>query len=99
MVARFSQVFICATALARLANPIGEIGITRAAASMGVIHMLPTLASCTLDEMLAAKSPGQTQFFQLYVNKDRAISERMIRKAEAGTKSRPRALTPCITRC
>ncbi len=53
----------------------GEVGITRACAAEGTIHMLPTLASCSLTEMLAAKVPEQTCFLQLYVNKDRSVTE------------------------
>ncbi|KAI9338993.1 FMN-dependent dehydrogenase-domain-containing protein [Obelidium mucronatum] len=33
-------------------NPEGEVVLTRAAGSRGVIQMMPTLASCSLDEML-----------------------------------------------
>jgi L-lactate dehydrogenase (cytochrome) len=36
--------------------------------------MCPTLASCSLDEMINAKKTGQTQWFQLYVNRDRAVT-------------------------
>jgi L-lactate dehydrogenase (cytochrome) len=44
--------------------------------------MCPTLASCSLDEMMAARKPGQPQWLQLYVNRDRKVSEDIIRKAE-----------------
>lgn len=44
--------------------------------------MIPTLASCSFDEIVDAAAPGQTQFMQLYVNKDRAITEKIVRKAE-----------------
>lgn len=60
------------------------MAITRAAAACGVIQMMPTLASCTLGEMLAAKAPSQVQFYQLYVNSNRSVSERLVRQAEAG---------------
>ena len=66
-------IYITATALGKLAHPEGEIVLTRAAASQGVIQMCPTLASCSLDEMMAAKAPGQVQWFQLYVNRDRRV--------------------------
>ena len=44
-------IYFCfsATALAKLAHPEGEVVLTRAAYSQGVIQMLPTLASCSLD--------------------------------------------------
>lgn len=66
-------IYITATALGKLAHPEGEVVLTRAAAAQGVIQMCPTLASCSLDEMIAAKAPGQVQWFQLYVNRDRKV--------------------------
>ena len=45
--------------MARLADEEGEVAIVRAAHKAGVVYMLPTLSSCTLDEMLAAKHPDQ----------------------------------------
>jgi hypothetical protein len=50
--------------------------------SSSCMQMCPTLASCSLEEMMAARAPGQTQWFQLYVNKNRAITEALVRKAE-----------------
>ena len=63
--------YLSATALGRLAHPDGEVAITRAAAKSNIIYMLPTLSSCSLDEMLNARSPDQIVFSQLYVNCDR----------------------------
>ncbi|RUS14438.1 FMN-dependent dehydrogenase family protein [Endogone sp. FLAS-F59071] len=74
--------YISATALGKLGHPEGEVVLTRAAASEGIIQMCPTLASCSLDDMVAARQEGQTQWFQLYVNRDRKITERLVRKAE-----------------
>eukprot|EP00026_Physarum_polycephalum_P005599 Phypoly_transcript_05634.p1 GENE.Phypoly_transcript_05634~~Phypoly_transcript_05634.p1 ORF type:complete len:510 (+),score=103.58 Phypoly_transcript_05634:350-1879(+) len=76
--------YISATALAKLANPEGEVVLTRAAYSQGVIQMLPTLASCSLDEMIEAKKPDQIQFYQLYVNGNRKVTEDIVRRAEKG---------------
>ena len=44
--------------------------------------MIPTLASCSFDEIVDAKEGDQAQWLQLYVNKDRAITERIIKHAE-----------------
>lgn len=44
--------------------------------------MIPTLASCSFDEIVDAKEGDQCQWLQLYVNKDRAITERIIKHAE-----------------
>merc|ERR1712193_565893 len=49
--------------------------------------MCPTLASCTMDEMLSVKVPSQTQWWQLYVNADRELTKKVVQKAEdAGMK-------------
>ena len=44
--------------------------------------MIPTLASCSFDEIVDAKRGDQAQWLQLYVNKSRAITERIIKHAE-----------------
>ncbi|KAJ3163504.1 hypothetical protein HDU86_000084 [Geranomyces michiganensis] len=75
--------YMTATALGRLGHPEGEVSLTRAAGAEGIIHMLPTLSSCSLDEMTDARMDGQTQFFQLYVNRDRDVTRRIIQQAEA----------------
>ncbi|KAG6850869.1 hypothetical protein H0H93_007487 [Arthromyces matolae] len=74
--------FKSATALGKLGHPDGELNLTRAAAKHDVIQMIPTLASCSFDEIVDAAQPGQIQFFQLYVNKDRAITKRIVQHAE-----------------
>ncbi|KIY63291.1 hypothetical protein CYLTODRAFT_426228 [Cylindrobasidium torrendii FP15055 ss-10] len=76
-------VYISATALGKLGHPDGELNLTRAAGKHGVIQMIPTLASCSFDQIMDAAVPGQTQFFQLYVNKDRAVTKRIVQHAEA----------------
>jgi L-lactate dehydrogenase (cytochrome) len=76
--------YLTATALGKLAHPDGELAITRAAFNQGVIQMCPTLASYSLEEMMAAKQPGQVQFYQLYVNYNKKTTEEIIRKAEKG---------------
>lgn len=75
--------YFTATALARLAHNDGELAIVRAAHKAGVPYMLPTLSSYTLDEMLAARSQGQVNFSQLYVNPERSRTEEYVKKLEA----------------
>ncbi|KNZ74924.1 Cytochrome b2, mitochondrial [Termitomyces sp. J132] len=75
-------VYITATALGKLGHPDGELNLTRAAGKHGLIQMIPTLASCSFDEIVDGAQPGQVQFFQLYVNKDRAITKRIVQHAE-----------------
>jgi len=75
--------YFTATALAKLAHPDGELAIVRAAKKAGVPYMLPTLSSYTLDEMLAARLPGQEVFSQLYVNPERSRTQEYVSKLEA----------------
>ncbi|GLB37706.1 putative conserved region in glutamate synthase [Lyophyllum shimeji] len=75
-------IYITATALGKLGHPDGELNLTRAAGKHGVIQMIPTLASCSFDDIVDAALPGQVQFFQLYVNKDRKITKRIVQHAE-----------------
>jgi L-lactate dehydrogenase (cytochrome) len=75
--------YVTATALGKLGNPEGEVVLTRAAHDHDVIQMIPTLASCSFDEIVDARRGDQVQWLQLYVNKDRAITRRIIEHAEA----------------
>lgn len=74
--------YVTATALGKLGHVEGEVVLTRAANKHGVIQMIPTLASCAFDEIVDAAAPGQVQWLQLYVNKDRSITQRIVEHAE-----------------
>jgi len=74
--------YVTATALGKLGNPEGEVILTRGAHKHNVIQMIPTLASCSFDEIVDAAKDGQVQWLQLYVNKDRAITKRIVEHAE-----------------
>ncbi|GAD97197.1 hypothetical protein CNBD2850 [Paecilomyces variotii No. 5] len=72
-------VFISPTAMAKLGHPIGEVNITKAAGHYGLIS---SNASCSVEEIFDARVDNQPLVFQLYLNKDRAASEALIRKVE-----------------
>ncbi|CAI6098341.1 unnamed protein product [Clonostachys chloroleuca] len=74
--------YVTATALGKLGDPEGEVVLTRAAHKHGVIQMIPTLASCSFDEICDARKGEQVQWLQLYVNKDRKITQRIVQYAE-----------------
>lgn len=74
--------YVTATALGKLGNPEGEVVLTRGAKKHDVIQMIPTLASCSFDEIVDAKEGDQVQWLQLYVNKDREITKRIVQHAE-----------------
>lgn len=75
--------YVTATALGKLGNPEGEVVLTRAADKHNIIQMIPTLASCSFDEIMDAASDSQVQWLQLYVNKDRDITKKIVQHAEA----------------
>ncbi|KAH7136522.1 FMN-dependent dehydrogenase-domain-containing protein [Dactylonectria macrodidyma] len=75
-------VYVTATALGKLGHHEGEVVLTRAAGKHDVIQMIPTLASCSFDEIVDAKAGDQVQWLQLYVNKDRDITKRIVQHAE-----------------
>lgn len=74
--------YITATALGKLGHPEGEVVLTKAADKNNIIQMIPTLASCSFDEIVDAAGPNQTQWLQLYVNGNREVSEKFVRHAE-----------------
>jgi isopentenyl diphosphate isomerase/L-lactate dehydrogenase-like FMN-dependent dehydrogenase len=77
-----SPIWICPTALHRLAHPDGELATARAAAARGITMALSTSASTDLAEVAAVGGP---RWFQVYLLADpgarRALVERAI---EAG---------------
>jgi L-lactate dehydrogenase (cytochrome) len=74
--------YVTATALGKLGNPEGEVVLTRAARKHNVVQMIPTLASCSFDEIMDAAEGDQVQWMQLYVNKDRDVTKRIVQHAE-----------------
>ncbi|MCJ1363097.1 Cytochrome b2, mitochondrial precursor [Acarospora aff. strigata] len=74
--------YVTATALGKLGNPEGEVILTRGAKKHNVVQMIPTLASCSFDEIMDEAQGDQTQWLQLYVNKDREITKRIVQHAE-----------------
>lgn len=74
--------YVSATALAKLGHPEGECSIARGAGKEGVIQMISTLSSMSLEEIAQARIPGATQWFQLYINEDRNTAKKMVREAE-----------------
>lgn len=60
--------YVTATALGKLGNPEGEVVLTHAACRHNVVQMIPTLASCSFDEIVDARQGDQVQWLQLYVS-------------------------------
>jgi 4-hydroxymandelate oxidase len=69
------------TAFNRLGHPDGELAAARAAGAAGAFMCCSTIASSTLEE-IAAVATGPL-WFQLYIYRDRAVTEGLVRRAEA----------------
>lgn len=75
--------YVTATALGKLGHPEGEVVLTRSSHVHNVVQMIPTLASCSFDEIVDARQGDQVQWLQLYVNKNREITKNIVKHAEA----------------
>lgn len=73
-------VFISPAAMAKLGHPLGEVNLTRGAGAAGIVQGISINASCSLDEIMAAREAGQKVWFQIYLNRDRAASERLLER-------------------
>ena len=74
--------YISPAAMAKLGHPDGELNLTRGAGKAAIIQGISANASVGLDDMLDNRKQGQPIIYQLYVNKDRAASERILKKVE-----------------
>ena len=57
--------------------------LAQIASSSSPLLQIPTLASCSFDEIVSCAAPGQVQFLQLYVNKERSITRKFVEHAES----------------
>ncbi|KAL8711585.1 MAG: hypothetical protein Q9220_003995 [cf. Caloplaca sp. 1 TL-2023] len=78
-------IFVSPSALAKLVHPDGEKAIARGCQSKGIIQCVSTNASYPITDIVNSL-PSESQspsphpfFFQLYVSKNRADSERLLR--------------------
>lgn len=76
--------FICPTGLAKYAHPKAELNLATAAGAEDVHQIIPTSPSMSLEQIAGARSsPDQTQYMQVYVNRDRSKALSLIQRAEA----------------
>ncbi|KAK7418759.1 hypothetical protein QQX98_003777 [Neonectria punicea] len=75
-------IYVSATARNKLGDPEGEVVFTRASYKHNIIQMIPTLSSCSFDEIIDARGDGQVQWLQLYVSKDRESTKRTVQAAD-----------------
>lgn len=75
-----SPIGLAPAAFQRLAHPEGELATARAASSVGGLMVLSTLSTSSIEEVATAAGP---RWFQLYVHRDRAMTEELVHRAEA----------------
>ncbi|KAM4796461.1 2-Hydroxyacid oxidase 2 [Rhinophrynus dorsalis] len=73
---------IAPTAFHCLAWPDGEMSTARAAETLNLCYVASTYATCSVEEIVAA-APDGFRWFQLYVYRDRKLSEQLVRRVEA----------------
>lgn len=73
---------ISPTALQKLAHQDGELATARAAEKAQVIYIQSTMSTYSIEEVAQA-APKAIKWFQLYIYKERNVSESLIRRAEA----------------
>jgi 4-hydroxymandelate oxidase len=74
-------VIVAPVALLGMLSPDGEVPAARAATAAGSIFVLSSLSVTTIEEVIAV-STGPV-WFQLYIYKDRAASEALVKRVEA----------------
>ncbi|GAQ89600.1 Glycolate oxidase [Klebsormidium nitens] len=79
-------IMVAPTAMQKMAHPEGELATARAAAAMGTAMTLSSWATSSVEEVNSVGAG--LRFFQLYVYKNRAVVEQLVRRAErAGFKA------------
>ncbi|OCT79256.1 hypothetical protein XELAEV_18026066mg [Xenopus laevis] len=70
-----------ATAMQRMAHPDGETATARACGALGTGMMLSSWATSSIEEVASA-SPDSLRWMQLYIYKDRRLTQSLVQRAE-----------------
>ncbi|XP_066455334.1 2-Hydroxyacid oxidase 2 isoform X3 [Eleutherodactylus coqui] len=73
---------IAPTAFHCLAWPDGEMSTARAAETLNLCYVASTYSTCSVEEIVTA-APDGFRWFQLYVYRDRKLSEQLVHRVEA----------------
>lgn len=65
----------------RMAHPDGEIANVKACATEGVVMILSTISTTSIEDVAEAGSDAM-KWFQLYIYKDRRVTRRLVERAE-----------------
>lgn len=86
-------VFTSPAALAKLSHPEGELAMAKAVVSRGTTMCVCNGASYSLAEITEVMPPDYPKFYQLYFNKDRRATEKLLREVVA---LKPRAILATV---
>ncbi len=77
-----APILVAPTAYHRMAHDEGETATARGTAAAGTLMCVSTLATVSLEDVAAA-APGAPRWFQLYIRRDRAVTEELVKRAVA----------------
>ena len=72
---------IAPTAMQKMAHYEGENAVARAAKRQQIGYIMSTISTSSIEEV-AESCPDYPKWFQLYIYKDRGVTERLVRRAE-----------------
>ncbi len=73
-------IFSSPAALAKLSHPEGELAMARGLAAKGATIVACNNASFSFPEIVEVVPKGYPTFYQLYVNKDRKVTEKLVKE-------------------
>ncbi|KAF7560360.1 hypothetical protein G7046_g3778 [Stylonectria norvegica] len=76
-----APIIICPAGGGKLANPQGEVLLTKAAGRHNVLHWVCNNAGCSMKDMAAARADAQTLYWQIYAKTDLKESDKEIKQA------------------
>ena len=74
-------IMVAPASVHKLAHPEGELATARAARAAGALMVASTLSSYSLEETAAA-AEGSPLWFQLYIYRDRALTQHLLKRVE-----------------
>ncbi len=75
-------ILIAPMAFQSLAHPEGEIATAKAAANLGSVMVLSTMATKSMEDVASVRNQTP-QWFQLYVHRDRGLTRALVERAQA----------------
>lgn len=89
-----TPLYVSPAAMARLAHPAGEKGIAEGISRFGALQIISNYSSMSVEQITSDAAPGQIFGWQLYVDRNRARSEKEIAKVNS---MRDRIKFICLT--